>query len=162
LNLPLTSDEHPLTIKSFMEAFRMLALDSLDELLHDSNVVVFTTFRRDGMPQQSLVTVAKSENKLYFTTRSTNAKILNLTRDERCAVMVVSQDRRSFAALDGTAEIISSNNSDPEVLRLRLREVFELASGKQHPDWQEYDRVMIEQRRVIVSFNPNRIVGHNI
>jgi len=140
----------------------MLTLEDLDSLLSQNNVVVFTTYRRDGMPQQSLVTVGKIDNSLVFTTRSRNAKAFNLTRDPRCALMIISTDRRTFAALDGTAEIISSNNSDPEVLRLRLREVFELASGKQHPDWQEYDRVMIEQRRVIVSFNPNRIVGHNI
>ena len=140
----------------------MPTLDDLNGLLAQSNVVVFTTFRRDGMPQQSLVTVGKMDGGLAFTTRSRNAKAYNLARDARCAIMLVRPDNRGFAVLDGRAEVQGMDNSDAESLRLRLREVYRVAAGREHPDWDEYDRVMVEQGRVAVLLRPDRITGHNV
>ena len=140
----------------------MPALDDLDGLLELNNVVVFTTFRRDGMPQQSLVTVGKLDGGLAFTTRSGNAKARNLARDPRCAMMLVSPDRRAFAALDGKAEAQGAHNTDADALRVRLREVYRAAAGKEHPDWDEYDRVMVEQGRIAVLLRPDRIVGQGV
>ena len=137
----------------------MPTLDDLDALLAQDSVVVFTTFRRDGMPQQSLVTVGKMDGGLAFTTRSVNAKARNLARDPRCAIMLVSPDRRAFAVLDGSAEVQGAHNTDAEALRLRLREVYRTAAGREHPDWDEYDRAMAEQERVAVLLRPDRIAG---
>ena len=137
-------------------------IDQLDGLLSQSNVVVFTTFRRDGMPQQSLVTVGKLDGGIAFTTRMRNAKAHNLARDPRCAMMIASPDRRLFAVLDGTAELTTSNNTSADDLRLRLRDVYRAARGAEHPDWDEYDRVMLEQGRFVIILRPDRIVGHNL
>ena len=139
----------------------MATLDDLDGLLARNNVVVFTTFRRDGMPQQSLVTVGKMDGGLAFTTRSRNAKAYNLARDPRCAIMLVRPDNRGFAVLDGTAEVQGAHNTDADALRLRLREVYRVAAGKEHPDWDEYDRVMLEEGRVTVLLRPDRIFARN-
>lgn len=111
----------------------MTTLDDLDGLLAQSRVVVFTTYRRDGMPQQSLVTVGNLDGGLAFTTRSRNAKAHNLARDPRCAMMLVSPDRRAFAVLDGEAEVLGPRNAEPEALRLKLREVYRAAAGADHP-----------------------------
>ena len=140
----------------------MPTLDDLDGLLAQSNVVVFTTFRRDGMPQQSLVTVGKLDGGLAFTTRSRNAKAYNLARDPRCAIMLVRPDNRGFAVLDGSAEVQGPHNTDADVLRLRLREVYRVAAGKEHPNWDEYDRVMAEEGRVVVLLRAGRITGRNL
>ena len=140
----------------------MPALDDLDRLLEQNSVVVFTTFRRDGMPQQSLVTVGKLDGGLVFTTRSGSAKARNLARDPRCAMMLVSPDRRAFAALDGKAKAQGAHNTDADALRVRLREVYRAAAGKEHPDWDEYDRVMVEQGRIAVLLRPDRIVGQGV
>ena len=140
----------------------MLTLEDLDSLLSQNNVVVFTTYRRDGMPQQSLVTVGKIDNSLVFTTRSRNAKAFNLTRDPRCALMIISSDRRTFAVLDGIAEVSTPTNTDPEELRQILQGIYRAAAGKEHPDWAEYDKVMIEQKRIAISLKPTRIIGHNV
>lgn len=139
----------------------MPTLDDLDGLLAQSNVVVFTTFRRGGMPQQSLVTVGKMDGGLAFTTRSRNAKAYNLARDPRCAIMLVKPDNRGFAVLDGSAEVQDTHNTDADALRLRLREVYRVAAGKEHPDWDEYDRVMLEEGRVAVLLRPGRIFARN-
>ena len=140
----------------------MPTLDDLDGLLAQSNVVVFTTFRRDGMPQQSLVTVGKMDGGLAFTTRSRNAKAYNLARDPRCAIMLVRPDNRGFAVLDGTAEVQGPHNTDADVAPFRLREVYRIAAGKEHPNWDEYDRVMAEEGRVVVLLRASRITGRNL
>ena len=140
----------------------MPALDDLDGLLERNSVVAFTTFRRDGMPQQSLVTVGKLDGGLAFTTRSVNAKARNLARDPRCAMMLVSPDMRSFAALDGKANVQDARNTDADALRIRLRKVYRAAARKEHPDWDEYDRVMVEQGRVAVLLRPDRIVAQGV
>ena len=43
----------------------------------------------------------------------------------------------------------------PEALRLLLRSIFEAASGT-HDDWDAYERVMAEERRVAVLIAPQR------
>lgn len=48
---------------------------------------------------------------------------------------------------------------DPEAVRLLLRSVFQAAGGT-HDDFDEYDRVMAEDRRTAVLVTPERILGN--
>ena len=57
--------------------------------------------------------------------------------------------------------MLGPDNSDADGLRLRLREVYRVAAGKEHPDWDEYDRVMLEEGRVAVLLRPDRIFARN-
>ena len=47
---------------------------------------------------------------------------------------------------------------DDERRRLLLREIFGAAGGS-HEDWDEYDRVMRDERRVAVLVEPERVFG---
>ena len=134
----------------------------LEELVKRQRVAVFTTYRRDGRPQMSLVTVGSYEGGLAFTTQENRAKSANLRRDPRCALMVVKPEYRGYAVLDGDAEVRGRRNTDREKLRRELRDVYRAAAGKEHPDWEEYDRAMVEQRRLIVLVKPGRLFGANV
>ncbi|MBM3939810.1 MAG: TIGR03618 family F420-dependent PPOX class oxidoreductase [SAR202 cluster bacterium] len=131
---------------------------ALDGLLAQNHVAVVTTFRRDGAPQQSLVTVGKWDGGLAFTTTEDRAKAKNLARDPRCALMLIRPGYRGYAVLDGRADVRDPRNTDAEALRLLLRDVYRAAAGKEHPDWDEYDRAMAEQRRRAVILRPGRLV----
>jgi preprotein translocase subunit Sss1 len=50
-------------------------------------------------------------------------------------------------------------NTDPEELRVKLREVFMVCGDHEHPDWEEYDRAMVQQDAVIVVVQPDRVYG---
>ncbi len=67
-----------------------------------------------------------------------------------------------WATVEGRAELVGPDDPqagvDAERLRLLLREVF-VAAGGAHDDWEEYDRVMAEQRRTAVLVTPSRIYG---
>ncbi len=139
-----------------------MALEELDDLLKRHNTVVFTTYRRDGRPQMSLVSVGKVDGGLAFTTRRRNAKYHNLMRDPRCAMMLAQPDWRGYAVLDGDAEIVGLHSADADTLRLKLREVYRVAAGKEHPSWEEYDQAMLEQGRVAIVLRPGRLVIQNL
>ena len=63
--------------------------------------------------------------------------------------------------LEGRAEILSPGKTDPEELRLALRDVYRAATAKEHPDWDEYDQVMKDQVRSAVIVAPVRVYGPN-
>lgn len=66
----------------------------------------------------------------------------------------------SWATVEGRAELAGPDDPRPwldaERLRLLRREVF-VAAGGEHDNWDEYDRVMEEQRRTVVLIEPTRI-----
>ena len=138
-----------------------MALEELDGILAENNIAIATTFRRDGRPQQSLVTVGKYDGGLAFTTTTSRAKARNLARDTRFALMLVRPGWRGYAVLDGDAEVRSADNTDAEQLRAELREVYRSAAGKEHPNWDEYDRVMRDEGRAVVLLRPGRLVSMN-
>jgi PPOX class probable F420-dependent enzyme len=61
-----------------------------------------------------------------------------------------------WATVEGTAELIGPDDpGTPDDLAQLLRDVF-IAAGGTHDDWDEYDRVMAEDRRVVVLITPTR------
>ena len=69
-----------------------------------------------------------------------------------------------WATVEGHGELAGPDDpqqwlSDPDQLRLLLREVFTSAGGT-HDDWDEYDRVMAEQRRTVVLIAPSRVYSN--
>ena len=134
----------------------------MENLLEENRIAVATTYRRDGRPQMSLVNVASTDGALAFTTPGYSAKAANLKRDPRCALLLARPNWRGYGVLDGDAEVMGSHNTDPEELRLTMRKVYQQAIGKEHPDWEEFDRVMLEERRVIVFLRPGRLVGVHV
>ena len=134
-----------------------MTLDEVTDLLVQNQVATFTTYRRDGRPQMSLVTVGRVGDALAFTTHRPSAKYANLLRDPRCAMMVMSPDLRNYAVLDGDARIVGGRDADPETVRLTLRDVYRAAARKEHPDWEEYDRAVRDDGRVAILLTPSRM-----
>ena len=69
-----------------------------------------------------------------------------------------------WATVKGTADVGGPDDPAPwlpdsEALRLLLREVFTAAGGT-HDNWEEYDRVMAEQRRAVVLVTPTRVYSN--
>jgi PPOX class probable F420-dependent enzyme len=131
----------------------------LEALVQQQRTVVLTTYRRDGRPQMSLVGVGSYEGGLALTTPRGSAKGANLRRDLRCAILVPQPNWRGYAVLDGDAEVRDRENMNAEKLRLDLQQVYRAVAGQDHPDWPEYDRAMVEQKRLVVILRPGRMVG---
>ena len=120
---------------------------------------VLTCFRRNGMPQMSIVTCGAYRDGVAFTTTAGRAKLLNLRRDPRCSLMVSKQDWRGYVVLEGRATILAPENTAADELRQALRDVYRAATNQDHPNWKEYDEAMVDDRRAAVIVVPDHIYG---
>ena len=122
--------------------------DEAREFLRDNHRAVMATFRADGRPQMSPVTVAvDDEGRVTISTRATAMKTKNLRRDPRISLcLLTDQFFGTWGQVEGRAEIVEL----PEAMDL-LVDYYRRVSGE-HPDWDDYRAAMEEQRRVIVRF----------
>ena len=122
--------------------------DHLKEFAGKNHNGVLTTFRKSGAGQMSIITCGPVTTGIGFSSTLEKAKIINLARDNRCTLLISSPDWRQYIVIEGHAKIYHPELSDPEELRLLLRDIYTSASGKDHPNWEEFDRVMVADRRV--------------
>ena len=120
---------------------------------------VVTTFRKSGSAQMNILVCGPYKDTVAFVVRGDTAKLANLRRDSRCSVLVVKPDWSGYAVISGTVTIHGWDDTDPEELRVMLREVFTAAGGS-HDNWDEYDRVMREERRAVIMVQPTTIFGN--
>lgn len=114
---------------------------------------VLHTFRRDGSPQLSPVTVGvDDEGRPIVSSRETAFKTKNLLRDPRAALCVLN-DRfyGEWAFVDGVCDVVHL----PEAMEL-LVAYYRQVRGEEHPDWDKYRAAMQTDRRVILRFTVER------
>ena len=126
--------------------------------LEEEHHTVVTTLGRSGRPQTTIVRGGPYHGGMVFVVRGSTVKLANLHRDARCTVLTVAPDWTKFVTVEGSATIRGPDNTDPEELRLLLREAFAAAGGT-HDNWDEYDRVMREDRRAVVLVSAERVYG---
>jgi PPOX class probable F420-dependent enzyme len=121
---------------------------------------VLTTLRRDGLPQLSNVLHAVGDDGvLRVSTTTERAKYHNLVRQPWAAVHVDGDSFWSYAVLEGevTLSDVAADVDDAAVAE--LVELYRAISGKEHPDWDDYRRTMVTDRRVVVRITPTRAYG---
>ena len=114
---------------------------------------VLHTFRRDGRPQLSPVTVAvDGEDTVVISSRETAIKVHNLRRDPRASLCVFPDKWLGrWVQLDGTAQI----QSLPEALE-PLVDYYRGLRGE-HPDWDDYRRAMVADQRLLIRITVERV-----
>ena len=127
---------------------------------------MISTLRADGTIQSSVVNAGVMRNPvteqpaLAFVSYG-KVKLANLRT--RPQVTATFRSGWQWVAVEGHAQLIGPDDPDPEIdnerLRLLLREAF-TAAGGHHDNWEEYDRVMVEQRRTLVLIGPVRIYSN--
>ena len=132
-----------------------------ENFVNNNHRGVITTYRRNGAGHTSIVVCGAYKGKAaYVIVYGNSVKVRNLQNDNRCTVMAVSEDWRSCVNVEGTSELMDYRNTDPETMRVELREVFRACSAHgDHPDWEEYDEAMVKQDGIIVLVEPERIYG---
>jgi|SRR5580693_5130856 PPOX class probable F420-dependent enzyme len=145
----------------------MTTLNEAAALARDERgLAVVSTLRADGTIQSSLVNAgvlahpAEGGPVLAFVTYG-RVKLANLR--VRPQVTVTFRSGWQWATVEGRAELAGPDDPRPWLdaggLRLLRRAVF-TAAGGEHDDWDEYDRVMAEQRRTVVLIEPTRVYSN--
>ena len=127
-------------------------IDTARDFLRDHHQAVLATFRSDGRPQLSPVSVGvDGEGAVTISSRETAYKVKNLRRDPRAAVCVLSEGFfGQWVQVEGTAEVVSL----PDAMEL-LVDYYRRISGE-HPNWDAYRQAMTDQRRVMVRIHITR------
>jgi PPOX class probable F420-dependent enzyme len=133
----------------------------------ESGLAIVATTRADGTVQPSLVNAGVmtrpggSDDVVAFVGRGDAVKLRNMRQRPRAAV--VFRSGWEWVSVEGPATIVGpddlTDGVDADQVRVLLRDVFRAAGGT-HDDWDEYDRVMLADRRAAVFITPERITSN--
>jgi len=123
----------------------------------EHGLVVVATVRPDGTVNTSVVNAGvladpvTGEDVIGFVARGDARKLRYIRESGRAAV--VFRSGWQWATVEGAARLAGPDDElpglAPEQLPGLLRDIFAAAGGT-HDNWDEYDRVMVEERRTAV------------
>jgi PPOX class probable F420-dependent enzyme len=129
------------------------------EFVRQRRFGVLTTQRRDGRPQLSNVAYAVGEDGvLSVSITDGRAKTQNLRRDPRASLHVTRDDFWAYCVLDCDAELLPVVSDPDDATADALVEYYRRANGE-HPDWDDYRRAMVTDRRLLVRLTPTHAYG---
>jgi PPOX class probable F420-dependent enzyme len=134
--------------------------DRLLDLVAARRSGVLATVKRDGRPQLSNVGYAwdPQQRLVRVSVTADRAKTRNLQRDPRVTLHVASEDFWSWVAVEGTAELMPVA-ADPHDATVEELVTYYRAISGEHPDWDDYRRAMVADRRLVVRFTPEHTYG---
>lgn len=119
---------------------------------------VLVALKKDGKPQLSNVSHAVIDDVVKISITADRAKYHNLRRTPWAALHVNGSDFWSYAVLEGDVELSEVASRPDDAAVEELVEVYR-AIGGEHPDWDEYRRAMVVDRRVVVRLRPTYAYG---
>lgn len=120
--------------------------------LTENHRAVLHTTRADGAPQLSpVVQAVDAEGYVCISTRDTAMKVKNLRRRPKAALLGLSDGFfGQWVQVDGTVQIVTL----PDAME-GLRDIYRAVAGE-HPDWDEFDAAMVQERRVMLRLQIER------
>ena len=129
------------------------------EIAAANRLGVLVTQKRDGRPQLSNITHSVGDDGLIrISVTDGRAKTANLRRDPRASLYVGRADGWAYVVLEGTTTLsdVAEAPDDPTVEELVA--LYRRVQGE-HPDWDEYRAVMVQDQRMVVRFTAERAYG---
>jgi PPOX class probable F420-dependent enzyme len=127
--------------------------DQAREFVTNNHRAVMITHRSAGGLQTSPVLVGvDGDGKVVISTRETAYKVRNLHRRPTATLCVFNDNFfGDWIQIDGTAELVPL----PEAMD-GLIDYYRRISGE-HPDWDDYRRAMVDQRRVLIRVTIDKV-----
>ena len=139
--------------------------DDLLALAGSRNLGALVTLKRDGRPQLSNVNYcldadpAAGTALVRVSVTDGRAKVANLRRDPRASLMVGTPDGWSYAVLEGRAELSPVAEREDDATVQELIDVYRAVRGEDHPDWDDYRRAMVADRRLVLRLHVEHTYG---
>jgi PPOX class probable F420-dependent enzyme len=129
-------------------------------LLGEHGIGVLVTLKRDGRPQLSNVTYVydADANRLRVSLTDDRAKTANLRRDPRASLYVNGPGGRSYAVVEGKAELSEVAAEPHDDVVEQLVDYYRAARGE-HPDWDDYRAAMVRDRRLLFTMTIDHAYG---
>jgi PPOX class probable F420-dependent enzyme len=137
----------------------MMELDAaLDFIRHRRNGVLATQ-KRDGRPQLSNITYQVGDDGVVrISITDGRAKSANIRRDNRVSLYVSREDFWAYVVVEADAELSPVSAATDDATVDELVDYYRALAGE-HPDWDDYRRVMVSDRRLVVRLRPTRAYG---
>ncbi len=138
---------------------RAMELSKALDAARTARIGALTTLKRDGRPQLSNVAFAVGDDGVVrASVTADRAKTANVRRDPRISLYVTAPDFRSYAVIEGTGELSAVVGAPDDPTVDELVEVYRAIAGE-HPDWDDYRRAMVTDRRLVLRLRPERAYG---
>lgn len=134
--------------------------DKLLAVISNNSLGVLATIKRDGRPQLSNVSYHFDPRNLTIQSSITEprAKTRNLRRDPRASLHVSCDDGWSYAVAEGNAILTPPAASERDDTVEALIALYRNIAGE-HPDWDDYRRAMVDDRRVVMTLPISHLYG---
>ncbi|MGZ4672827.1 MAG: PPOX class F420-dependent oxidoreductase [Ilumatobacteraceae bacterium] len=119
---------------------------------------VLVTQKRDGRPQLSNISYAVVDGVIKISITANRAKYANLVRNPHASLYVSREDFWGYVVIEGDAELSAVATKPDDAGVDELVEVYQLILGE-HPDWDDYRRAMVADKRVVVRLRPTHVYG---
>jgi len=133
---------------------------ALLDVLREGSLGVLATIKRDGRPQLSNVNYIFDPDRrlIRVSIVEGRAKTINLRRDPRASLQVSTPDGWAYAVAEATAELAPTAADPHDAAVEELIEVYRAIQGE-HPDWDDYRRAMVADRRLVLRLRVERVYG---
>ena len=134
--------------------------NDLLDLVASTRNSVLVTLKRDGRPQLSNVShhFDRATGLIRISVTAGRAKSRNLERDPRASLHVTSPDFWSWVVVEGDATLSAVAEREDDEAVEELVDLYRALAGE-HPDWDDYRRAMVAERRLVVRLAPTRAYG---
>lgn len=135
--------------------------DKLLALIGGNSLGVLATIKHDGRPQLSNVSYhfEAREVSIQVSITEPRAKTRNLRRDPRASIHVSADDGWAYAVAEGDAILTpAATRTDDDTVE-GLIALYRNIAGKEHPDWDDYRRAMVDDRRVLMTLPIAHVYG---
>ena len=134
--------------------------DKLLAVISGNSLGVLATIKRDGRPQLSNVSYHFDPRNVAIQVSITEprAKTRNLRRDPRASIYVRSDDGYAYAVAEGDAILTPPAASLDDDTVEALIALYRNIAGE-HPDWEDYRRAMVDDRRVVMTLPISHVYG---
>jgi PPOX class probable F420-dependent enzyme len=124
-----------------------------------TNIGVLVTLKRDGRPQLSNVSFAVDGTGLIrVSVTAGRAKTANALREPRVSMYVSPDNFGTYGVIEGRAELTPEAAAPDDATVEELIELYRAVQGE-HPDWDDYRRAMVADRRLVLRLHPERAYG---
>ena len=133
----------------------------------ETGLATVSTIQKDGGILSSVVNCGvlphptTQELCVAFVSAGGAARLKHIERGSQVTVAIRREWK--WVSVSGKANLFGPEhlpeNFDPEQLRILLRDVF-ISAGGAHDDFEEYDKVMASEKRVVVCVEVEQIRGN--
>ena len=133
--------------------------DAVLAFVRERQAGILATIKRDGRPQLSNIMYSVTdEGIIRISVTADRAKTKNITRDPRVSLHVLREDFWAYVVIDGDAELSPVSTEPGDATGQELADMYRALSGE-HPDWDDYFRAMVADKRQVLRIRPTHAYG---